>query len=109
MGSPVEHGRCGTIPSSAVRIDDINVQGILDCPGQLGQREPLQQSQHPDVGPRAVAWVEHFEPPRYLLERILAMTQAELDRAVAEATGETVQTITNRGFSILTPMPTELG
>ena len=35
------------------------------------------------------------------------MTQAELDRAVAEATGETVQTITRRGFSLLAPIPVE--
>ena len=35
------------------------------------------------------------------------MTQAELDRAVAEATGESVQTIAGRGFSLLTPTPAE--
>ncbi len=35
------------------------------------------------------------------------MTQAELDRAVAEATGESVQTIASRGFSIWTPAPME--
>jgi hypothetical protein len=35
------------------------------------------------------------------------MTQAELDRAVADATGESVQTIARRGFSILTTGPVE--
>ena len=48
--------------ADAVRIDDVDVQGILDRPGQLRQREPLQQSQHPDVGPRAVARIGRFEP-----------------------------------------------
>jgi hypothetical protein len=33
------------------------------------------------------------------------MTQAELDRAVAEATGESVHTISRRGFVLLTPDP----
>lgn len=32
------------------------------------------------------------------------MTQAQLNRAVAEATGETVETIRHRGFSIVTPL-----
>ena len=35
------------------------------------------------------------------------MTQAELDRAVAEATGESLQTVARRGFSLLTPRPVE--
>ena len=35
------------------------------------------------------------------------MTQTELDRAVAEATGETVATIAQRGFSLLTAGPVE--
>jgi len=35
------------------------------------------------------------------------MTQAELDRAVAEATGESIQTIGRRGFVLLTPTPVE--
>jgi DNA-binding winged helix-turn-helix (wHTH) protein len=32
------------------------------------------------------------------------MTQAELNDAVAEATGESVRTIRRRGFSIVTPL-----
>ena len=32
------------------------------------------------------------------------MTQTELNHAVAEATGESVQTIRRRGFSIVTPL-----
>ena len=35
------------------------------------------------------------------------MTQAELDRAVAAATGESVNTISQRGFVLLTPSPIE--
>ena len=35
------------------------------------------------------------------------MTQADLDRAVAVATGESVNTISRRGFVLLTPAPTE--
>jgi len=35
------------------------------------------------------------------------MNQAELNRAVAEATGETVATIAKRGFTLLTPTPIE--
>jgi hypothetical protein len=35
------------------------------------------------------------------------MTQAELNRAVAAATGETVATIAQRGFSLLTAGPVE--
>jgi hypothetical protein len=35
------------------------------------------------------------------------MTQADLDRAVAAATGESVNTISRRGFVLLTPTPTE--
>jgi hypothetical protein len=37
----------------------------------------------------------------------LPMTQAELDRAVAAATGESVNTISQRGFVLLTPSPIE--
>ena len=33
------------------------------------------------------------------------MTQAELNRAVARATGETVKTIADRGFVLLEPAP----
>jgi len=33
------------------------------------------------------------------------MSQAELDRAVAEATGESLATIGHRGFSLVTPLP----
>ncbi len=33
------------------------------------------------------------------------MTQAELNRAVARATGETVKTIADRGFIPLEPVP----
>jgi hypothetical protein len=36
------------------------------------------------------------------------MTQAELDRAVAEATGESLRTVARRGFSLLTHNPIEL-
>jgi DNA-binding winged helix-turn-helix (wHTH) protein len=32
------------------------------------------------------------------------MTQTELNQAVAEATGESVQTIRRRGFSVVTPL-----
>jgi DNA-binding winged helix-turn-helix (wHTH) protein len=32
------------------------------------------------------------------------MTQAELNQAVAEATGESVGTIRRRGFSVVTPL-----
>jgi hypothetical protein len=32
------------------------------------------------------------------------MTQAELNQAVAEATGESVSTIRRRGFSVVTPL-----
>jgi DNA-binding winged helix-turn-helix (wHTH) protein len=32
------------------------------------------------------------------------MSQAELDRAVAERTGESIATIRRRGFSIVTPL-----
>lgn len=35
------------------------------------------------------------------------MTQAELDRAVAAATGESVKTIKQRGFVLLIPSPVE--
>jgi len=35
------------------------------------------------------------------------MTQAELDRAVAEATGESVRTIVHHGFVLLTAGPVE--
>lgn len=35
------------------------------------------------------------------------MTQSELNRAVAAATGETVQVISDRGFVPLTPFPVE--
>ncbi len=35
------------------------------------------------------------------------MTQAELNRAVAAATGETVKTIAERGFIPLNPTPVE--
>ena len=35
------------------------------------------------------------------------MTQAELDRAVAVKTGESVHTISQRGFVPLTPIPVE--
>ena len=35
------------------------------------------------------------------------MTQAELDQAVARATGESVVTIAQRGFVPLTPVPQE--
>jgi hypothetical protein len=35
------------------------------------------------------------------------MKQADLNRAVAEATGETVSTIAERGFTLLTPTPIE--
>ena len=35
------------------------------------------------------------------------MTQAELDRAVAEATGESVRTIVRHGFVLLTAGPVE--
>ena len=35
------------------------------------------------------------------------MTQAELNRQVAEATGETVSTIRDMGFVPLTPVPVE--
>ena len=35
------------------------------------------------------------------------MTQAELNRAVASATGETVSTIAEMGFVPLTPFPVE--
>ncbi len=35
------------------------------------------------------------------------MTQAELDRAVAAKTGESVDTISQRGFVLLTPSPIE--
>ena len=37
----------------------------------------------------------------------MAMTQAELNRNVARATGESVRTIASRGFSLLTPLPEE--
>ena len=36
------------------------------------------------------------------------MNQSELNRAVAEATGETVGTISDRGFVVLTPQPVEV-
>jgi hypothetical protein len=32
------------------------------------------------------------------------MTQAELNQAVADATGESVHTIRRRGFSVVTPL-----
>lgn len=32
------------------------------------------------------------------------MTQSELNQAVAAATGESVQTIRHRGFSVVTPL-----
>ncbi|ADB18074.1 hypothetical protein Psta_3410 [Pirellula staleyi DSM 6068] len=32
------------------------------------------------------------------------MTQAELNQAVAEATGESVRTVSRRGFSIISPL-----
>ncbi len=35
------------------------------------------------------------------------MTQAELNRAVARATGETVSTVASHGFVPLTPVPYE--
>jgi hypothetical protein len=35
------------------------------------------------------------------------MTQAELNRQVARATGESVRTITKLGFGLLQPMPTD--
>ncbi len=35
------------------------------------------------------------------------MTQNELNRAVAEATGETISEIRLHGFSLLTPLPEE--
>ena len=35
------------------------------------------------------------------------MTQAELNREVAEATGESVREIEHRGFTLLTPVPIE--
>lgn len=35
------------------------------------------------------------------------MTQADLNRAVARATGESVSTISGRGFVLLTAKPTE--
>ena len=35
------------------------------------------------------------------------MTQAELDRQVAKATGESVKTIAERGFVPLQPIPVE--
>ena len=37
----------------------------------------------------------------------MAMTQAELNRAVAKATGESVGEIARRGFVLLTPTPVE--
>jgi hypothetical protein len=33
------------------------------------------------------------------------MTQAELNQAVADVTGESVPTIRRRGFSVVTPLP----
>lgn len=36
------------------------------------------------------------------------MSQAELDREVAIKTGESVQTIAQHGFTLLTPTPYEL-
>jgi hypothetical protein len=35
------------------------------------------------------------------------MTQAELDRAVARATGESLREVARRGFQPLTPVPFE--
>ena len=35
------------------------------------------------------------------------MTQAELNRAVARATGESIRRIARRGFVLLTPVPVE--
>ena len=35
------------------------------------------------------------------------MTQAELNRAVARATGESIREIARRGFVLLTPIPVE--
>ena len=32
------------------------------------------------------------------------MSQAEIDQAVAEATGESIRTIRRRGFSVVTPL-----
>jgi hypothetical protein len=41
------------------------------------------------------------------LKGFSAMTQAELNRAVANTTGETVATIAEMGFVPLTPIPVE--
>jgi hypothetical protein len=38
------------------------------------------------------------------LSGVFPMTQAELNQAVADATGESVSTIRRRGFSIVTPL-----
>jgi hypothetical protein len=37
----------------------------------------------------------------------MAMTQAELNRAVAKATGESIREIERRGFALLTATPVE--
>jgi hypothetical protein len=42
-----------------------------------------------------------------LIAEKTSMNQAELNRAVAEATGETVATIAKRGFTLLTSTPVE--
>ena len=36
------------------------------------------------------------------------MTQSELDQAVADATGESLSTIADRGFCLLTTIPIEI-
>ena len=36
------------------------------------------------------------------------MTQNEIDQAVAEATGESLSTVTDRGFCLLTTIPIEM-
>ena len=56
--------------ANAVGIDHVDVQGILDGRGQLGQRELLQQPQHADVRPRAVPRVGGFQSPPQQAEAV---------------------------------------
>jgi hypothetical protein len=82
----------------------------------------LAGGQLADFGQMILPVVRRFSPPCVSLfylqaavrrscalpeEKDQAMTQAELNRAVAYATGETVKTIADMGFGPLRPIPIE--
>jgi hypothetical protein len=54
--------------------------------------------------PFVVSCLRSLFPNLVLNKESCPMTQAELNQAVADATGESVQTIRRRGFSVVTPL-----